>query len=539
MPDPADSPDFPAAAGPVDSAATSRPARDNEPMESADGSLTVWQKRMLWRAVTGLALACLLALLVAGVWLIKTTLGFLQPVLVPLAVAGVIAFLLDPLISKLHHRGMSRKAATATVLGSFLGFVGLLLGTVIPLAVIQGQNFIENWPNTVSSTRNFFNQHLLPVAQLVGVDLEEVPGGEGARSSGAKESPEGGKAGITPDGPAGGDGSAPSGPAEGAVPPAGSGRAGSPSPAADGQPAVRVELDDASAREVAEEAQETDTQRARSLHQNTPFDHFIAKLTGEENRQRFLSWAQSSLQGVFGILGYLVGFLLVPVYLFFFLKERTWIKRNWREMIPLRSGRFKDELADVLQEINGYLIAFFRGQVVVSVIDGVLTAILLQSVGLPYGLVIGFALAIIGIIPFVGIIVTMIPAVIVAFATASQHDWAWVQTHPWGYALLIVGIFFAVQQFDGLVIQPKIVGDATGLHPMTIILSVVFWSFLLGGVLGAILAVPLSAALKVLLKRYVWDRPLGEQPPEEDEPKPPPRAKRGAANPPDAEALGA
>jgi predicted PurR-regulated permease PerM len=70
----------------------------------------------------------------------------------------------------------------------------------------------------------------------------------------------------------------------------------------------------------------------------------------------------------------------------------------------------------------------------------------------------------------------------------------------------VTGIFIAVQQVDGLFITPKIVGESVGLHPMTVIVSVFVWSLLMGGLLGAILAVPMTATVKVLLRRYVWER---------------------------------
>src|SRR5581483_8660298 len=63
-----------------------------------------------------------------------------------------------------------------------------------------------------------------------------------------------------------------------------------------------------------------------------------------------------------------------------------------------------------------------------------------------------------------------------------------------------------VQQVDGLFVTPKIVGESVGLHPMTVIVSVFVWSLLMGGLLGAILAVPMTATVKVLLRRYVWER---------------------------------
>jgi predicted PurR-regulated permease PerM len=68
-----------------------------------------------------------------------------------------------------------------------------------------------------------------------------------------------------------------------------------------------------------------------------------------------------------------------------------------------------------------------------------------------------------------------------------------------------------VQQIDALFITPRIVGEAVGLHPMTVIASVLVWALLLGGLLGAILAVPLTASVKVLFQRYIWRARIAPQ----------------------------
>ena len=81
---------------------------------------TPYQKRTLWKALTGLATVILAAILVGIVWLTGQVLGYLQPVLVPLAVAGIIAYLLDPVVTKLMSKGLSRIRAVITV---FFGFV--------------------------------------------------------------------------------------------------------------------------------------------------------------------------------------------------------------------------------------------------------------------------------------------------------------------------------------------------------------------------------------------------------------------------------
>jgi predicted PurR-regulated permease PerM len=68
-------------------------------------------------------------------------------------------------------------------------------------------------------------------------------------------------------------------------------------------------------------------------------------------------------------------------------------------------------------------------------------------------------------------------------------------------------VFGCVQALEGLVISPKIMGGRVGLHPVTIIIAVMVGTTLLGGILGGILAIPLTAALRVVLSRYVWKRP--------------------------------
>jgi predicted PurR-regulated permease PerM len=72
-------------------------------------------------------------------------------------------------------------------------------------------------------------------------------------------------------------------------------------------------------------------------------------------------------------------------------------------------------------------------------------------------------------------------------------------------------IFIAVQNAEGLFYAPRIVGNSVGLHPMTVIVSIFVWGLLIGGLLGPLLAIPLTATIKVLLARYVWGARLREE----------------------------
>jgi predicted PurR-regulated permease PerM len=195
----------------------------------------------------------------------------------------------------------------------------------------------------------------------------------------------------------------------------------------------------------------------------------------------------------------------VPVYLWYFLIESPNIARSWGDYVPLTKSAFRDEVVSLLSEINGYLIAFFRGQLVVSLINGAATGIGLMIVGLDFGILIGLLLCVLGLIPYLGIILCWVPAVIIASVQGGVGTW--IPGEPWWvFPLVVTGIFTVVQQIDGLFITPKIVGESVGLHPMTVIVSLFVWSLLMGGLLGAILAVPMTATLKVLLKRYVWEK---------------------------------
>ncbi len=221
-------------------------------------------------------------------------------------------------------------------------------------------------------------------------------------------------------------------------------------------------------------------------------------------------WLSAGSTKIFGFLGLVLGMIMVPVYLFFFLKDSVSIQDHWHEYVPLRASRFKTELVSTLQEINGYLISFFRGQVVVGVIDGILVGIALFFFDLPYALLIGVFMAILGVIPYIGNILCLIPACIIAYLHAQTVETPF-NLEPWPYVGSVVLIFAGVQQINSLVTAPKIVGDSVGLHPLTVIFSMLFWSLVLGGFVGALLAVPLSAAVKVIFRRYFWERTMREQ----------------------------
>lgn len=210
------------------------------------------------------------------------------------------------------------------------------------------------------------------------------------------------------------------------------------------------------------------------------------------------TFLQQSVGGFLGVAGVAVSLFLVPLFLFFFLKDSATFAKEWRQYIPLPESPLRNEVASLLEEINNYLVRYFRGQFTVSLIDGLLIGSALFIMGLNFSLLIGLAVGLLALIPYVGLTICWIPAVLIA--VAQFGDW----THP----LIVTAIFVGMSNIESFFIAPRVVGDSVSLHPLTVILSVLIWSLVLGVLLGSLLAVPLTATIKVLLQRYVWHRRL-------------------------------
>ena len=452
-----------------------------------------FQRRTLWKAVTGIAIVIIGALLVGLVWLGSSVLGYLQPVLVPLAVAGIIAYLLDPVVQWLQLKGFSRIKGIIAVFTAFLLFFGILFAFVgsklskqigglkddkssafkEERLVDAKQNGFYGWivRDYLSKDAEAVQAQLKKDDPLKGPDqdlvtkynvtAEEI---EEIKQSSWKTQP-------------------------------------SPKPEKTKNPSAdekKTDEKDLAEYEIANRLLYLESSFARNNFWLTKGGVQLSNLLDST-----LSWLSSSYGKILGFLGIIIGFAMVPIYLYYFLKEGDAIKNGWHEYVPLKASPFKNEVIETLAEINGYLISFFRGQVLVAFIDGILVGIALTLFGLDYGLLIGVVMALLGIIPYIGNILCLIPACIIATFQGADQPWGLPQ---WGYVLCVVGIFVVVQQINSLVTAPKIVGDSVGLHPMTVIFSMLFWSLLLGGFLGALLAVPLTAAVKVIFRRYVWER---------------------------------
>jgi predicted PurR-regulated permease PerM len=395
------------------------------------------QGHLYWAALSGLAIAVLAGLIVLLVWGLGRVLDILSPVLWPLAVAGVVAYLLDPVVDFFERKGFPRPRAIVSVFIIAVLLVACVLANIVPPIVSQTREFSTRIPAIQTNVQYHVETWI------------NNPPAWFEKAFGTVSKP-----------------SAP--------------------------PAISTTTNAVSG-EIETNAP------AVSVSANSPT---LAGGIGEKTLQsatgwvtRFLPKAWSWVAAWFGIF---VGLALVPIYAFYLLLEKRGIQSKWTDYLPLKDSTFKDELVFILQSINDYLIAFFRGQVLVALCDGILYGIGFLIIGLPYAILLGAAAVALTIIPFIGAIIIFVIAMIIAL----------VQFGDWQHPLLVCAVFAVVQSLEGFVISPRVMKGRVGLHPLTIIIAVMVGTTLLGGLLGGILAIPLTAVMRVLLARYVWKRPL-------------------------------
>ncbi len=435
---------------------------------------------MMWAALTAFFVVLLIAIACSVIWIAANLISFIQPILIPVAIAAILAYLLDPLVAKMTQHGLGRtKAVFALFMMAFLS-IGVLIAWLVPIVSMQAANVTRELPQYTLKARD----------QVVDLIFKYDHTFGGSSAGGKKDKTNSPTSGfinwlLASPTPAGGAKPTPT------VRPAPDAAAVTPNPSV--TPSTTETISVAPAKL-------TSADRAR-------IQEWVQKqLPNLERQLPYLSekiWAllKQSIGGFLGVTGFLLSLVMVPIYLFFLLKESPAIERRWREYLPLRNSPLKDEVAAVLSQINNYIIAYFRGQLLVCLIDGCLIGTALFCVGLNFAPLIGLLVIILTMIPYIGIVLCWVPAVLIA--AAQWGDW----THP----LMVTGIFLIVQNLEAIFIAPRIVGNSVGLHPMTVIVSIFIWGLLIGGLLGPILAVPLTATLKVLLARYVWGRRLREK----------------------------
>jgi len=429
---------------------------------------TPWQRQMMWAALTAGFVVVLAVIVAAVIWAAASIISFLQPILIPVAIAAILTYLLDPLVTKMSHGALTRTKAIALLFAIAFFALGGLTAWLVPTISVQGANFARQIPSYTERARDYIVDLIYRIDQTFGFL------GAGQSKSASKNLTNF----LIGPGP-------------------------SPSPHRQtaATPSATPQLAEPATEVIAPtqpKLSSAERQRIQAYveKQMPKFQEALPTLLG-----KLWDILKKSIGGFLGATGFLLSLILVPVYLFFLLKEKPRIEERWTDYLPLRASPLKNEVARVILQINSYVVAYFRGQLLVCLVDGILIGVALTLLGLNFAPVIGAMVVVLTMIPYIGIIICWVPAVLIA--AFQWGDW----THP----IAVTAIFIAIQNVEGLLYAPRIVGNYVGLHPMTVIVSIFVWGLIIGGVIGPLLAVPLTATLKVLFGRYVWGQRLREQ----------------------------
>jgi len=431
---------------------------------------TAWQRKMMWSALTAFCVVLLVVIVGTVIWTSANILSFLQPILIPVAIAGILTYLLDPLVTRMSRGTLNRTKAVVLLFAIAFFALGGLLGWLVPTISIQSANFAKQVPAYTEKARDRIVDLIYRFDQTFGL----FGGAHGKSASTSLTNL--------------------------LIGPGSSSPQPQPTATAAASPAASQAVTSATETIAPSPTKLTTAERQRIqayVEKQIPtLQHALPTLA-----EKFWGILKQSIGGFLGVTGFLLSLILVPIYLFFLLKEKPRIEKRWKDYLPLRASPFKDEVAEVLSEINKYITAYFRGQLLVCVVDGVLIGTALTLLGLNFAPLIGLMVVVLTMVPYLGIIICWVPAVLIA--AFQWGDWA----HP----IWVTVIFIVIQNLEGIFYAPRIVGNYVGLHPMTVIVSIFVWGLIIGGVLGPLLAVPLTATIKVLLARYVWGRRLREE----------------------------
>ena len=186
---------------------------------------------------------------------------------------------------------------------------------------------------------------------------------------------------------------------------------------------------------------------------------------------------------VLSILSY---FVLVPVLVVYFLKDFNRLTTRVTELMPKAK---RDQWVPLLREYDGLLSRYLRGQLAAAATVGVLTWLGLWIARFPYSGLVGAVAGVFNIVPYLGLVVSVIPALIIAILSGSFAI----------SILKVVIVFVIVQTLDSTVIGPRIVGGSVGLHPIWVMFALALGAFYFGFV-GLLLAMPAAVLLKLLMR---------------------------------------
>ncbi|BBB26039.1 AI-2E family transporter [Amphritea japonica] len=208
-----------------------------------------------------------------------------------------------------------------------------------------------------------------------------------------------------------------------------------------------------------------------------------------------------SLNSIAGLVALLIYVVLVPILVFFFLKDGSSLVNWWVSFLP----RKKEMLSQVWAEMDQQIANYVRGKVIEIVIVGSVTYLAFALLGINYAALLGIIVGLSVLIPYIGAALVTLPVALIGF-----FQWGW--TNEFWYLMLAYGI---IQALDGNVLVPLLFSEAVNLHPVSIIIAVLVFGSV-WGFWGVFFAIPLATLIKAILNAWPKSHSFIQAGPETD-----------------------
>ena len=238
-------------------------------------------------------------------------------------------------------------------------------------------------------------------------------------------------------------------------------------------------------------------EQLKQIIQNMDINTLLQSEGVQQGAQKIMQFLGEGLWAIGNsIMGLAVAFISL-LYIIFLLIDYEKITQNWHKYIP---EKIRGSVQMLLHDLDRNMNAYFRGQALVASIVGILFAIGFQIIGLPMGIGIGLLIGVLNLVPYMQVL-GIPPCIILGLIHAAETG-----RPAWVILLFIAIVFVVVQVIQDGIIVPKIMGDVTGMGPAWILLSLSIWGSLLG-VIGMVVALPLTTLLVSYYKRFVLELP--------------------------------
>ncbi|MBC8220954.1 MAG: AI-2E family transporter [Proteobacteria bacterium] len=214
----------------------------------------------------------------------------------------------------------------------------------------------------------------------------------------------------------------------------------------------------------------------------------------KDTAKKLLPGVWGVLSGAANVLTFITGFLVIMIYVVFLLIDYDNIAARWRDYLP---PSMRDDVSGFVVEFIQATNRYFRSQTLVSCCVAVLFALGFSIIGLPLAILMGIFIGLLNMVPYLQTVGT-IPCLLLAGLKALEQGDSFIGAL--GFVLLVFGV---VQLIQETVLVPRLQGEAMGLSPAIILLSLSVWGKLLG-FLGLILALPLTCLGLTYYRRYLW-----------------------------------